>query len=114
MGSRAERVVAVALYPVVAGAMAAGRSVEYGQLLAETAVEVERVLLERRVKRDARLLRRAQERICEAAVQLGAAAESRTASPGDVESDVERELRDLDMALAPQWHPEHPLHPEND
>jgi hypothetical protein len=91
--------------------MVAGRSVEYEQLLLETEAEVG-VLFGRRLERDARLLRRAQEKIREAQVQLAAAAAARAVSPGD----VERDLRSLDMALGPpsslpSWHPDHP---END
>jgi hypothetical protein len=108
VASKAEKLVALALSRVVARNLAAGRSVEYQHLLLETGAEVG-VLFGRRLERDARLLRRAQEKIREAQVQLAAVAQSRPVSP----DDVERDLRSLDMALGPpsslpKWHPDHP------
>ena len=107
--SKAEKLLAEAMFRVVARNMAAARSVDYQQLLAETAAEVDVLLVERR-ERDARLARSAHKQIREAQVQHAAVARARAAGSGD----VEQEFRSLDLAPVPPWHPEHPLHPEND
>jgi hypothetical protein len=102
VASTSETIVAVAQYRVVRRSMAAGRSLAYEQLLAETATEVD-VLLD---ERDARLRRRARKRILEDLARLAAAAESRAAA------DFEREFRSLLLDL-PVGHPEHPENPES-
>jgi hypothetical protein len=100
--SKARKVVAVAMQRVVARNMAAGRSLAYEQLLAETAAEVD-VLLDKRRECDVRLLRRARKQIVEDQVRLAAGAESRAA--GDVER---RQLAEFEMGPGvPTWHPEH-------
>jgi hypothetical protein len=115
---KAEKVVARALYRVVARNMAAGRSVAYDQLLDELAAEVD-VLLGQRREHDVRLERQARKQLLEERVRLAAAEESRAAGAGD----VEREFRRLDVTRSgldegppgpPVWHPEHALNPEND
>lgn len=101
MSCKAEKIVARALYRVVARNMFAGRSLAYDQLLTETAAEVD-VLLDKRRERNARLLRRARKQIVEDQVQLAAAAEARAAV------DAERQLADFDVGPGvPTWHPEH-------
>jgi hypothetical protein len=112
VGAKAEKIFALALSRVVVRNMAGGVSVEYEQLLLETAAEVE-VLLDRRrgrrLEREARLACRMQELIREAQVQHAAVAQTRPVSPDDVELD----LRCLDLALGPlsslpKWHPDYP------
>lgn len=99
--SRARKLVALALYRVTSRSMAAGRSLGYDQLLAETSAEVD-VLLDKRRERDARLLRLARKEIFEAQVRLAAAVEVRAAVNAD------RQLADLGTTLGvPSWHPEH-------
>lgn len=95
MASTSKKLVAEALYRVVSRNMAAGRSLPYDRLLAETAAEVD-VLLDKRGERDARLLRRARKQILEDQARLAGAAESRAAV-------------EFDMAPPgpPAWHPEH-------
>jgi hypothetical protein len=101
VSSKAEKLVARALGLVLARNVATGRSAEFPDLLLETAAEL--VAMQKRLKRNARMLRRAQKQIREAQLQIAAEALSRTGSPGD----IERELRSLDMALGPpSWHPE--------
>ena len=96
-----EKLVARAFYRVVSRNMAAGRSVEYRQLLVEISDEVD-VLLGQRREHDVRLERRARKRIVEDRVRLAAAEESCAAG------DVARQLADFDMAPGvPVWHPEH-------
>jgi hypothetical protein len=102
--TKARKVVAVALYRVVSRNMAAGRSLAYETLLAETAAEVD-VLLDKQRKRDARLLRRARRQVLEAQVRLAAVTEARARAAGD----AGRQLADLEAALGPSsWHPDHP------
>ena len=92
----------LALSRVVVRSMLAGQSLAYEDLLAAADVEID-VLLDERRERDAQLGRLAQEWIREARVQLAAVAESRAVSA----ADIEREFRNLDMALGPPlWHPE--------
>ena len=98
--SKARRLVALALYQVTSRSMAAGRSLGYDQLLAETSAEVD-VLLEKRRERDDQLLRLARKEILEAQARLAAAVEVRAAVNAD------RQLADLDTTPGvPSWHPE--------
>ena len=105
MSSKADKITARALGRVLARNVAAGRSVEFPELLLETAAEL--AVMHKRLERDARMLRRAREQIIEAQLQIVAEALSRTGSPGD----IDQEFRSLDMTLGPpSWHPENPGH----
>ena len=99
--SKARKLVALAYYRVVTRNMAAGRSLAYDQLLAETAAEVD-VLLGQRREHDVRLLRRTRKQLLEDQARLAAAGESRAAG------EAERQLADLNTVPGPpSWHPEH-------
>lgn len=99
--SKARKLVALAMHRVVTRSLAAGRSLSYDRLLAETAAEVD-VLLAKRGEADVRLLRQARKQLTGDQVRLAAAAECRAAI------DAERQLADLDTTLGPpSWHPEH-------
>ena len=106
VSSKAEKITARALGRVLARNVAAGRSVEYPELLLETEAEIA-AMLDKRRKRQARMLRRAEKaerQIRQAQIQIAAQA---IGSPGD----IDREFRSLDMALGPpSWHPENPEH----
>lgn len=89
----ADRLTAEALSRVLARYVAAGRSVEYPDLLAETADELE--CFEERLRREARTARRARKQVRLALLQSA-------------------ELGAFDMVQGvPAWHPEHSEHPEN-
>ena len=102
MASTCKKIIAEAMFRVVTRSMAAGRSMEYAQLLVETAVEVD-VLAAGRRERDARVLKQAHREIRAALVGVAAVARSRAVG------DVDDEFRSL--VGPPSWHPEHP---END
>ncbi len=83
----AERITAAALGRVLARHVAAGRSVDFPDLLAETADELE--CLEGRLRREARSARRARRQVRAALVQI-AVCGAFDMPPGP-----------------PAWHPEH-------
>jgi multidrug efflux pump subunit AcrA (membrane-fusion protein) len=86
MASSAEKVTALALGRVLARHVAAGRPVEYPDLLAETADELADEL--ERLRRDARAVRRARKQVRRAQVRIA-------------------EFGAFDMAPGvPAWHPE--------
>jgi hypothetical protein len=99
VSSKAEKITARALGRVLARNVAAGRAVEFPELLRETAAEL--AAMHKQLKRDARMLGRARKQVREAQLRIAAGELSRVSVPGD----VEREFRDLDIPL---WHPEHP------
>lgn len=102
---RPEKFTARALGRVLARNVAAGRSVEYPELLAETAAEL--AAMDERLKRDARALRRAREQVLDAQLRIPAAR-----SRGRRRGDAGAGFLGVDMAMGPpRWHPEHP---END
>ena len=105
MSSKAERITAQALGRVLARNVAAGQAVSYPELLLETDAEL--AAMHKRLKREARMLRRARRQVRDTQLQIAAGVLSRAGGPGD----VEREFRSLDMAMGPPpWHPEHREH----
>lgn len=105
---RPEKLVAQAVGRVLARNVAAGRSVEYPALLVETDTEL--AAMHKRLKRDARMLRRARKQIRETQLRIAAGALSCVGAP----ADARREPPGPDMAPGPPpWHPEHRLYPGN-
>jgi hypothetical protein len=92
VGPKAEKLTARALGRVLARHVAAGRSVEYPELLLETAAELDAMLGQ--LKRDARVLRQARRQIREAQLQIMTRALARVSTLGD----IRRDPRGLGMA----------------
>ena len=100
--AKAEKLVAQALGRVLARNVSAGRSAEFPELLRETDAEL--AAMQERLKRDARMLRRARKQVRETRLQIAATALFRAGPPGD----SGQEPRSPYMTLVPRWHPEHP------
>jgi hypothetical protein len=97
--AKPEKITARALGRVLSRHVAAGRSVEFPELLVETDGEL--AAMDERLRERLECVRRAREQVREAQLRITVGELSRVCAPGD----AEREFRDLDIPL---WHPDHP------